>query len=311
MREIFDDLVIFTSADLDRHGEAHINCPTCGHSSSPRDPHCSFSQRGWKCFSCGEGGSLSKLAELIGLEQREYAPAKPMPKKQAAPATWLSQAERLVERYECHPERLALWQGYKPVSYANIINHRLGVGVLPSSKCQHERLIVPIIDGSMIVGLRGRALSCDCGKWLAPGGTQISLYPLYNEPALQPGCVAWIVENPIDALLVSQSTPYVGLATYSVAYWVERWTAVIAASQPALVVVAYDNDLSGNGGAQRRGDLLRAWKIKHPDPKLKPPDAAGPKLTNRLIDGRLNAALFDWGKLPNKDIGTLLQTASI
>ena len=169
MSTLFDDLVRHTHAALDnRHCEAHLACPECGHASSPKSPHCSFSPQGWHCFSCGAGGSLQNLAERVELEIGSYeAPARPQ-EAPRAPATWLSNAEHLVRGYESHSDAWRLWQAYKPVSQVDFERCRLGVGVLPMSKCKHERLIVPILDGTMIVGLRGRAMGCDCGKWLAP-----------------------------------------------------------------------------------------------------------------------------------------------
>jgi hypothetical protein len=160
----------------------------------------------------------------------------------------------------------------------------------------------------MIVGLRGRAIGCKCAKWLAPGGTNLQLYPLYNEAALRPGCVVWIVENPIDALLLTARTDFVGVASYSVAYWQDRWTAALQAAQPELVVVAYDQDLPGNGGAARRREFEHEWLKTHP--RL-PTWSAGPKLANRLQAAKLPAVLFDWGKAPHKmDIGSLIMAGA-
>lgn len=303
--DLFNALVHHIHAETDRHGEAHFPCPSCGHESTPRDPHCSFSVRGWKCFSCGDGGSLSKLAKMVNLNTSDYQPIAYSPKPiERRPATWLSDAERLVTQYEVHPQRVELWQQYKPVSYTNIVKRRLGVGILPLSKCHHERLILPIIDGTMIVGLRGRSMGCDCGKWLAPGGTQISMYPMYNADSLKPGCVTWIVENPIDALLITQTTEFIGVATYSVAYWQETWTQTLQAAKPSMTIVAYDNDLSGNGGAARRESMLKDWSAKHPG--LKPIEPAGPKLANRLNQANVSTTLFDWGNMLVKDIGVLI-----
>ena len=126
------------------------------------------------------------------------------------------------------------------------------MGVLPASRCHHERLTVPVIDGSMIVGIRGRSLGCECGKWLAAGGTTLDMLPLYNCQALGTGQVVWIIENPIDALMVGERTDYIGVATYSVSYWREAWTEALTLARPELVVIAYDNDLVGNGGALNR-----------------------------------------------------------
>lgn len=300
MNELFRDLVHHTHAVMDRHGEAHLACPECGHESSPRDPHCSFNDRGWHCFSCGAGGSLSGLAEKIGMETRPYNAPVRIQKAPGRPAAWIAHAEHLCDQYQAHSASWRLWQAYKPVPVGVYNAQRLGVGVLPASKCPHERLIVPIIDGTEIVGFRGRAIDCDCGKWLAPGGTRISLYPLYNEPALHVGAIVWIVENPIDALLVR---PYTGVAIYSVSYWEDRWEKALLASRPGLVVVALDNDLVGNGGAARRGEFMQNWLEKHP----RVPDPAGIKIANRLLINHINVVIYDWGSAAYKaDIGSLI-----
>lgn len=287
-----------------RHGEYHIACPACGHASSPKDPHCSFGPKGWHCFSCGAGGSLTHLAGLVGLDAGEYTPPAPArDPERRDPARWLAYASELAMNYAAHPRAWELWQSYKPVSQAAFRANALGVGVLPYSKCRHERLIVPIYDGGQIVGLRGRSLGCDCGKWLAPGGTLIELYPLYNQAALGMNQVVWIGENPVDALLLSERTPYAGVATYSVSYWYERWTAALIAARPELVVVAYDNDLPGNGGAARRQEFERAWLSSHHQLTL----SAGPKLVNTLRRAGLPAVLYDWQDAPHKsDIGTVI-----
>lgn len=305
MDPLFNALVNHTHA-VTRRDEAFIACPACGKESTPANVHFSFSPRGAFCFSCGFKASLPGLAKQLGLETGVYnAPVRPQ-EAPRAPASWLAEIEHLIGTYVRHGRSWELWQSYKPVSRAAYERMRLGVGVLPASKCHHERLIVPIYSGTMCVGLRGRQLGCSCGKWLAPGGTQINLYPLYNEQALRPGCVVWIVENPVDALLLTERTPYAGVATYSVAYWQEHWTETLKAARPELIVVGYDQDLPGGGGAARRQEFIREWLKTRP----RVPPAAGPRLTNRLREAGLPAYLFDWGNAPLKtDIGSLLMGA--
>jgi hypothetical protein len=294
--DLFLELVNKTKATVDRKGEAFIACPNCGHASSPRDVHFSFSVRGGYCFSCGYRCSLVGLARKLGQPTTVLPSNLPIERPRKA-VSWLRDVEHLIEEFVSHRASWGLWRAYKPVSRENFERMRLGVGVLPASRCHHERLIVPIYDGTMCVGLRGRSITCDCAKWLAPGGTSIDLYPLYNEQALTPGCVAWIVENPIDALLVGQFTPYVGVATYSVSYWQERWSQAL--QRASQVIVAFDNDVPGNGGRRQE------WLASHPGVRT-PPVSAGPRLTNRLLSAGLRAVLFDWGNRPQKDIGALL-----
>ncbi len=200
---LFEDLQRYTGAQPDRHGECHLPCPACKHESSPRNPHCSFSEHGYHCFVCGANYSLPGLAKVLGMGERDYSAEVRRPEpKPVKPASWMANPGGLLAKYESHPRRYELWQGYKPLQRSTIERRRLGVGVLPVSRCHHERLIVPIWDGSMLVGLRGRSLGCDCGKWLAPGGTVLNLLPLFNADSLRRGAVVWIVENPVDALMI-------------------------------------------------------------------------------------------------------------
>jgi hypothetical protein len=312
----FTDLVRSTGAHFDRRGEAHIACPVCGHPSSPKNPHCSFSEAGWHCFVCGEGGSLARLAELLGKEYTPPVQPVVVRKKRTDEdvPVWKLRPESYVCSYESHPDRIERWMSHKPLHMKTIINYRLGIGVLPPvapgyypGRCNHERLIVPIFWGTQLVGLRGRRLDCNCpGKWLQAKGMLMESIPLYNETALGVGNVVWIVENTVDALLISQvGRAGVGVATYSTSYWTERWEQRIVDARPEMVIVAFDNDLPGNGGALRRDEFIAEWKTSHghyvPDPR-------GVKLVNRLLERGVRAILYDWGLAPHKaDIGSLLQ----
>lgn len=312
---LFDDLVRHLSADVDGHGEAHFSCPDCGHESSPKSPHCSFGPKGWHCFVCGAGGSLHALAEKVELnsDQTFYnAPSRP---QEAPSATkkeyrWLSNPEPLLRAYESHPKRFEFWQRHKPVSVETIRAGRFGVGVLPASRCHHPRLVVPIIDGTMVVGLRGRWMGCSCDqrrdKWLVAGGTTLEHLPLYNAEALKPGAVVWMVENCVDARLITQNTPYTGVAVYSTSYWRDAWLEALKAARPEMIIVALDNDLVGNGGAARRDEFIKLWYQEHPQATAVP-KCNGIERVNTLLAAGLNAVLFDWGKAPHKsDIGSLL-----
>ena len=304
---LFQELIQQTHAVLDRKGEAHFTCPNCGHESSPNNPHCSFSEKGFYCFSCGSGGSLNALGRLLLAKSFDtvslpHIETKP-PKKASC---WLTGA--LAARFAEHTRRVELWNSYKPITVETMDRMQLGVGVLPYSRCKHERLIVPVWNGPQLVGIRGRQLDCDCGKWLASAGWSIDLAPLYNSGALSSGQVIWVLENPVDALVLTERTECVGIATYSVSYWTDAWTRRIIEAQPELVVVAYDNDLPGNGGADRRLEFEREWLKTHP----RLPQAAGPKLANRLLEAGLPVTLYDWGNAPHKsDIGNLLMQEAV
>lgn len=284
-----------------RGHDYHADCPYCGKPAVRGQTHFSYSEHGHKCFVCGSKGGLVALARKLGQELTavpQPVKIKPPPKR----AGWLDNAGALVAKFSAHPRRVALWQAHKPVSRAAILANSLGVGVLPSSQCRHPRLILPIYnEAGRVVCLRGRRLDCDCTKWLAAGGWSLGSLPLYNLAAMPVGGVLWLVENPVDALLVGQFTPYAGAATLSVSYWREEWAAAIVAKQPSLVIVAYDNDLPGNGGATRRAEMITAW------PSETVPKARGVELTNTLRGIGVNAVLYDWKDAPPKsDIGGLL-----
>lgn len=310
--DLFTALIRHTKAEKGRTARGitwyNIQCPACSTESKRNDPHCSFNATFWHCLICGSGGSLTDLARRVDLDAGDYRP--PAPARKEPPArlpSWIAQGPALVDRYHHAPGAYEAWQSYKPIWRQTFDRAHLGVGVLPSSKCPHQRLIVPVLDGTMVVGLRGRSLGCDCGKWLVAGGTTLEMLPLYNADQVGAGDVVMIVENPVDALMVAERTPYTGVATYSVSYWRDEWTAALQAARPELIVVAYDNDLPGQGGGVQRAEFLRQW---FSDPKHKlAPKPNGVRLANDLIRAGLPARLFDWGRQPNKaDIGSLLMS---
>ena len=292
-----------------RQEEWHTACPACGSESSPKDPHFSFSVSGYHCFVCGASGSLKALGKLLNVENITMGHmtyiAKKAPRKPSC-----GHLGPFVDRATKNPRRVELWNSYKPLSLETLERMQLGVGVLPYSRCKHERLIVPVYAGPQLVGLRGRQIDCDCGKWLASAGWSIDLAPLYNSDAISIGQVIWIVENPVDALMLSERTEYAGVATYSVSYWTEAWSNRLIEAQPELVIVAYDNDLVGCGGGSRRDEFIRKW-LEDPKHKVVPP-ANGPALANKLLEAGLPATLFDWGRAEYKaDIGLLLMKEEI
>lgn len=309
MSDLFETLQQVYGVHPDRSGNCHIVCPACGKPPKRGQTHCSFYRKrngdeGWKCFICDAGGTYHNLLDKINyqgvIEYKKQHSKKPKPVK---PPEWLDDPETLVQQYESEPMNFVLWNDYKPLSAETIKAHRLGVGRLPASKCRHERLIVPLINGS-IVGLRGRSIDCSCGKWLPAAGTPIEKMPLYNGEAVKPGSTVWICENPIDALMVGEKTKYTGVATYAVTYWSDHW--FIPLRRAKQIIVAYDNDCPGNGGAWRRKEFIEMWNEEHETPPPEVPN--GVKLVNRLLKVGLNAMLYDWKDAPYKsDIGTLLK----
>ncbi len=311
--ELTNELVRRTNAvagkSYSASAEYHITCPSCGHPSSPKNPHCSFGERGWHCFSCGAGGSLSSLAKMLDIQIDTGSP-KYEPKKQepVSPSWWMGEkGEAIVEKAADHPLRDKLWNDYKKLPLAVLNENKMGIGILPASHCQHERLLVPIYDGTMLVGIRGRQFCCDCrGKWLAPGGTRLELMPMYGERYLETGKYIWLVENPIDALQITVNVPdSIGLAIYSVSYWLDRWADTIKKFSPACVIICLDNDLVGNGGDLRRDEFIKEWMKTH---QHYPKTPSAVRIGNLLNEKHIPTSIYKWGNAAFKaDVGTILK----
>jgi len=231
-------------------------------------------------------------------------------------AQW--EPESLVTRYEHHPARFGLWWDYAPtLEPETIAAYRLGVGILPkgSSKCFHERLIVPLIVDGTVVGMRTRSLGCDCGaNWLSPLGSRMILYngrrleassDLGNCDGERPvrDNVLFITENPIDALLLEQKYAHVcAVATLGVSMWRETWTPLVKAAKPLVTIVAYDNDWAGNVTAEHREAITTAWRGKA-NRAWAPMPEQGNKLVERLQSAGIRTELFPWGQDPSMPIG--------
>ena len=322
MADLFAQLCAHYNVQPDRRGEAHVDCPWCGKEAKRGQTHFSFSERGAHCWVCGKGSSLAKFAQMVaGIEPVEYV-ARPKPRERRRGWQVTEHGQEMFARYEAHKSRWHLWSDYAPsLETETIVNAHLGIGSFPkyASKCQHNRLQVPLLCVGRVVGFRARAIECDCPKWLGPAGNPAKF--LYNGAAIEDeaygrkvedrcyigdchmsgvGGAVWIVENPIDALLLAQESMY-AVATLGVTMWHDAWTEMIRDSG-MVAIVAYDNDAPGNGG----GNAGRAdWIEKHP--KAGPPQN-GRKLVQRLKQGGCAAMLFDWENDPLKaDIGDLLR----
>lgn len=320
---LFDDLCYALNAAPDRRGEVHVPCPACGKEPSRGQTHFSFSLRGGHCFVCNTSLSLKSLHRQVLGDTWTPGPVRvrrqPKRRRQRRVEDFASVAwQARQRRYEEYPDRVARWQEYKPLHPLLIDAYRLGVGAFPkySSRCEHERLMVPLIAENKIVGYRGRTIGCECGKWLAPAGSQMILFhgERLNRDMPGPGLgmvayeravagsVLWIVENPMDALLLEFADPsYTAVATLGVSMWQPEWSRLVARSGAEIVFVAYDNDRPGNGG----GAVGRAvWLADHPQ-DIEP---NGIKLVNLLREaGARQAELFDWRDKPLKmDIGDVV-----
>lgn len=313
--ELFDELVQRTDARVDHRGWAHCTCPFCGH--EPVDSktgrfkvHFSFSREGsCKCYSCSQSGSLRDMADALGHEQRR--PLAPLPPRRVQtpqePRQWQRSPESYLERYCAHWHRVERWQAYKPLTLDSIARWRLGVGTLPSSPCQHERLIYPVIEAGQIVGLRGRAIQCDCDKWISAGG---STARLWGADLLRPGARVIIAENPVDAMLAMQETPgIIAVAgTAGASTWPDDWTKRIAESQPEAVLHWGDNDLAANPNRETYRREILAWRKAHPG-ATSWPEPKSPKIVAALVAAGVHAECYVWpdGTPHKADLGWLIE----
>lgn len=211
--DIFNFLCSHYGARPDRRGEVHITCPFCGKEpGKSASPHCSFSLKGVKCFSCGQKGySLNRFhAEYFREHKVLERPIQPIrvsvperPKSPAFKMTW----DEYTRRYVMGRPAVIEWQKYKPVPTTAINHFRLGYGQLPRSACKHNRLIVPITNnGGNISHLRGRSIECSCSKWTASGGWSADdMVPFGANLLPSWPSVVVITENPVDAIMVRSS----------------------------------------------------------------------------------------------------------
>jgi ribosomal protein S27E len=298
-----------------------IQCPSCGHEAEKSQRAAtSMSETGWKCQVCGEGGTLTDLAKRTGIDGNDIPAYTPYQKavKQQKPANWTKDPQWYLDRFLQHLERLTAWQRYKRLSIESISRYRLGYGVLPASKCQHPRLIVPLFHQKQIVGFRGRATSCQCTKWLSSGG---SVNICVGLGAIKPGDRVALIENEIDRILCQEHDPSVKMLAlpFGVASWQAEWTEELKCRKPAHVLIILDNDLAGNPNKeayahgldlwhQKMDAMIRAGRIKtKPD---RPPYPHGYKYLKQFRAAGLNADRYIWpnGTPYKYDIGEMFKT---
>lgn len=301
--ELFGRLVRHTNGKLRREGgdnpQCDIPCPDCGR----RGGHFGFSLKGANCFGCGYKTSLQGLANRLGLDTAtEYQPIEYQSQPEL-PRYWQKNPQKYLEKFITHSELYALWSKYKPLSTQTIARHKLGVGVLPSSRCEHRRLIVPIIHKGAILGFRGRALSCDCPKWLSATNTKSTLYGVED---VQPGDKVFWVENHVDALLVHELMPeFRGVASTAGAGTWRQFVPLLAERKPSLVIVALDNDLVGCPNPQTYQILAREFERKN---GRKPQAPNGVGIMAALLKSRIRCHKWEWpnGTPAKYDMGSYL-----
>jgi len=300
MNDLYNTLRHRLRVEPDRKGECWIACPECGR----EDEKCSFSPKGWHCFVCGAGGALKGLAEQLNIRRVETSYRKPQskPPPRRRPFGWQENSYHVLRQFIGNPNRVELWNNYRPFTTRTIERWKLGVGMLPNCRCQHRRLVYPAFLGDKIVAFRGRAFECGCDKWLQSAGSQIVLW---GDELLTEGQTVIVCESPIDAMLAMQETPgIVAVAsTGGAGNWREEWTKRLRDARPYHVVVWFDNDLAGTPTPETLRELGREWMEKHPKAK-KLPRQNGPWVANLLLKERIPTALYHWpgGTPPKMDL---------
>lgn len=302
MTPLFDTLCTQLHVEPDYRGEVWMDCPNCGKGRK----HFSFNERAGHCFACDYSAALPTIAEQLNITQD--APAAPRraldPPK---PKHWQHNPDRYLDGFCAALDRVERWSAYKPLTLDSISRFRLGVGLLPSSRCEHRRLILPVWASGRIVAFHGRAYRPDDtdAKWLTSGGSDKRV--LFGADLLRPGATVITCENFVDAILAMQVEPQIVAVAGGGASWQERWTQQLAASRPRHVLVWLDNDLVGCPNTETRRELLRRWRIEHPD-ALRAPEPKGPQIANELLAAGVKASVYQWpaGTPPKADIGWAL-----
>lgn len=333
---IFSELCQRLHVWPDKQGEVFIPCPSCQREKH----HFSFAlltdgglHIGGHCHACGHNASARELMALVGLAP-DYQPlpnARPVvvrPKQVDEPKGIFNlriTPDGLAARWSLHEETVARWQAYCPTLTRETIEQRmLGYGVFPqgTSKCSQPRIMVPIFRQDRVVGFRGRLVgpSCNkcqgenkCSSWLSPLGSRNVLYGEEDVIAASHIDVLVICESPVEKLLVDQlalryAPVIVGVATLGVSNWDESWGALFR--KAGRVVVAYDNDPPGNGGASDQ--VREQWFAAHPNTSRELV-CGGARLANRLIAaGCKDVRLHKWGRQDKagKDLRELLSEHS-
>ncbi len=221
----------------------------------------SFSERGYHCFSCGEHGSLRRLAEQIGIEVGRSAPIVMLSRARPRPARihdWQRDPDYWRRFLPLPPEAREYYHS-RGFTDGTIESRRLGYGVLPDSRCPHPRAILPVFEDGRLVAIRGRAIlgSDHFDKWLCSGGSRVALY---GAESLSPDRPVVITEAPYSAILAQQERPDLAAVagTAGAATWRDEWTRQVVETEPSWVLIWYDADEAGRTNGQRVAERLRA-----------------------------------------------------
>lgn len=292
--DLLPKLIGLTNAEY-KDRNYHIDCPNCDKAPKGKASygHFSFNGKGGHCFACGYNCSLAGLYQHVTGSTYRATPESSVLSHPAQPEqglrSWQKSPEKYLARYTAAADRVTFWQAYRPLTLATIAAYQLGVGILPSCACKHKRLILPLFENGKIVGFRGRAVECDCDKWLQAAGSKTMLF---GADKLRPGCTAVVIESPADCVYGSQEEPdYVIMAsTCGVRTWEDEWTALL--KQCKQVLIWFDNDLAGDPNKETLDRLTAEWKAAHQ--KGKPPQPFGPMLQARLRKAGILAGRNTW-----------------
>jgi hypothetical protein len=305
MNDLLDTLVQHLGAEQRRDGRFHSDCPFCGKEAKRGQKHFSFAAEGYTCWVCDAKGGLRALAERLAVGGELVICPRPAPKP-IEPRHWQTDP-RVLARYTGALDVVTAWSSYKPLTLDTIARARLGVGVLPASRCPHRRLILPVFAGDRLVALHGRAFlpGDDDAKWLSAGGSRKDV--LYGAHLLRPGATVVICENFVDSLLAQQAEPSVVAVAGGGVSWQDTWTAQIAASRPRHVLVWLDHDLVGNGSRYHHDELVEEWFRRNPR-ATSAPEAKGPQIANALLKAGVRASVYQWpsGTPLRADLGWVL-----
>lgn len=305
-----DQLATRLQAELRRDGRYHSDCPFCGKPAMKHQKHFSFCEDGYICWVCEAKGGLQALGAHIGAGAI-IASAKRAERPVAPPKQWQQAPERWLSRYTSALDRVQRWTAYKPLTLDSILRWKLGVGLLPASRSEHRRLIVPVFAEGRIVAFHGRAFQADDtdAKWLTAGGS--SKQVLFNADLLRPGATVVVCENFVDAILAMQAASEIVAVAGGGASWQDAWTEQLAQSRPKQVLIWLDNDLVGCPNQETYQRLLAEWRAAHPQ-ATHTPEPNGPKIANQLLQAGIKASVYQWAKgtPPKADIGAALMRAA-
>jgi hypothetical protein len=116
--KVFDMITQHLTTDQqrypDRYGIYHADCPLCGKPAKPGQNHFTLSPNktstghNYRCYVCGEGGSLSQLAEKMGIATKE----QPTDRKETIYPYYDEQGTLLYEAVRYEPGKNGAKKGF-------------------------------------------------------------------------------------------------------------------------------------------------------------------------------------------------------